>query len=53
MSERPEQIAFNPEPSTQFLLVCLLDDVKRLVDVYDISSNTEAMPLKYCSVLIL
>ena len=32
---------FNPEPSTLLFLVCLLDDIKYLVDAYDMSSNTE------------
>ena len=45
--------AFNPEPNTQFFLVQLLDDIKHLVDAYDISSNIETMQLKYCSALNL
>ena len=43
--------AFNPEPSTQFFLVQLLDSIKYFVDAYDISSNIETMQLKYYSVL--
>ena len=33
--------AFNPELSTQFFLVCLLDDITYLVVEYDVFSNTE------------
>ena len=33
--------AFNPEPRTHYFLVCFLDDIKYLVDAYDIFSNTE------------
>ena len=46
-------LAVVPEPSTQFFLVCLLDDIKYLVDAYDISSNTETVQLKYFSALNL
>ena len=35
--------AFNPELSTQFFLVLVMDDIKYLVDAYDIFSNTETM----------
>ena len=45
--------AFNPEPRTHYFLVLFLDDIKYLVDAYDISSSTERIQLKYFSALNL